>query len=200
MNKTGIIVLLIVLGVIFAFQMARKVLPLEKYTNDPQEFELSVPKDANINTSPDSSPYFSAFFESNGIKLIVKKNQLDETTPLFLPDLFPACRTSGTVDVSGKYKLNYVAYSSADKDDETGCRVGVKSEHTVFTRFCVGDNGEAYKTLIYDSVEGGYYCNNNDSEYNINILCSGTEWSSLPGQQKCIDLFNQILASFKTKD
>src|SRR3989338_11197638 len=123
MNKTGIIVLLIVLGVIFAFQMARKVLPLEKYTNDPQEFELSVPKDANINTSPDSSPYFSAFFESNGIKLIVKKNQLDETTRLFLPGLFPACRTTGTAQISGKYPVDYIAYSSADPDDETVCRV-----------------------------------------------------------------------------
>ncbi len=212
MKKPYIVILILVVALV-AIKIIYKSnhgVELKTYHNERQGFEIGVPKNSipTIVTDVEASKAkngdfipsnFSATYKTQGVEVLIRKNFNSEITPHFLLGLYPACRTEKSVIVNDTYTLPIVAYSSSRQANETSCGDDVNDAHTVFSRFCVSDNGNVYTSEpSTQGSEASYECKGAfDSEFNINIFCHGSNWQGIVGRDKCISLYSKIIQSFK---
>lgn len=182
------------------------------YKNEQQGFEIKFPLtgewdyDIRIDERTDLA-FFDGFFktqeEKSDLKFIIRKNLFSEVTPLFLPQ-YPFCNKEQEMQMWNN-KISQTIYSSYDpkaETDEEKCDPSLDKflldEHSIDTQLCIGRDAEVYNAELRKNGEYFFYCTGKEEFfYYFSLNCKKEIWAGKEGRDKCSELFNQILSTFR---
>lgn len=96
----------------------------------------------------------------------------------------------------------FSSYNPQIKTKEEECLPSLNkyllAEHEIETRVCLGKDLKAYSPELRElGGEYVYFCKNEAPLYFFSFSCKGESWEGQEGINKCSQLFNQILSTFK---
>ncbi|MCK5466539.1 hypothetical protein KAI56_03530 [Candidatus Parcubacteria bacterium] len=181
------------------------------YKNEQQGFEIKLPPtgewDYNIRIDKQAEiDFFGGFFttqeEKSNLQFFIRKNLFSEVTPPFLPQ-YPFCNEEQETQLWNN-KISQTIYSSYDPQteiDEKRCDPLLDKflldKHLIDAQLCLNKDSEAYNAEIGRNGEYFFYCLKKDPLYYFALHCEGEIWADKEGKNKCAELFNQILSTFK---
>lgn len=181
------------------------------YKNEQQGFEIKLPSigewnhDIKIDKRAEIDS-FDGFFttreEKSDLQFFIRKNLFSEVTPSSLP-LYPFCNEEQETQLWNN-KISQTIYSSYDPQteiDEKKCDLLLDKflldEHSIDAQLCLNKDSEAYNAELGRNGEYFFYCLKEDPLYYFALHCEGEIWAGREGKNKCAELFNQILSTFK---
>jgi len=197
-----------------------KITDWKTYKNEQQGFEIKLPPagewdyDIRIDrideqtgvTSFDGQ--FNVLGEENNINFWMRANLYAESNlPLYV---FETVCKSEREAVFLNNQISYATYSTLDlerknlQDCDSALDEFILDKHESETKFCLDKSSEtiylAKSAIMGDPSIGGEYgfsCDINQDLYYFQLSCQGNEWKGREGQDKCSQLFNQILSTFR---
>lgn len=188
----------------------------QTYRNEKQGFEIKLPIISNtkwnenikIDNTDKGIQFFDAIFtadlsKKNSIALTTRRNLFSETTPLI--KFLPYCQKEKEINLWGNKILitNYTTIKDSDLSikgtTEEKCKMS--GEHTTETRFCLNREMKVSPATLNKNEEYNYSCEDQKSSlFLFNLDCFDSqlpEWKGDAGEEKCNQLFDQILPTFK---
>ncbi len=170
------------------------------YRNEEFGYEIKYPEDWKNEGNTDDY-FFQIFFESKNAEFLVRTNQLDSVSPFTFPSS-PTCRNEGEFIVLSNNNLPKIIFSSFQEGiSEKKCNDFLLDEHLILGGFCVDKNLKVYPSKVIKGW-GEYllYCGEETdltTLLDFQLFCKGEEWQKEEGLEKCNELFDQILSTFK---
>lgn len=196
---------------IFKEKTVDEIADWKTYKNEQQGFEAKLPPigkwDYDIRIDEKTDPaFFDGFFatreEKNDLQFVIRKNLFSEATPPFLPQ-YPFCSEEQETQIWNN-KISQTIYSSYNPQAETD---GEKcdplldkfllNEHLIDVQLCLNKDLKARNAELGRNGEYHFYCSEEDSLYYFALHCKGEIWAGKEGGDKCAELFNQILSTFR---
>lgn len=159
------------------------------YRNENQGFELEIPHD-----------------ETEGVFFEVRTGRVlsAASPPIFH---FPFCHKHQRTILSDQIvsKELYSVYDSKLGDKTIECNSSIDEsdeslldKHSIETRLCLDNNLNFYPAKVGGALEPLYLCEKEGSiVYYFDLACEGEDWKGKEGRDRCDQLFDQILSTFR---
>ncbi|MDP3042795.1 MAG: hypothetical protein Q8N21_00100, partial [bacterium] len=185
------------------------------YRNINQGFEIKLPPvgewdyDIRIDEIGERTDlaFFDGFFtireEKSHLSFVIRINLFSEVTPPFIPQ-GPFCSKRQEMQIWNN-KISQTIYSTYNPQIETEkeeCDPSLDkfllNEHTIESRICLNKDLRAYDAELGRNGEYFFYCTGEEeSFYYFSLNCEKEVLAGKEGRDECVQLFNQILSTFK---
>lgn len=196
---------------------ANKTDDWKTYKNKQQGFEIKLPPagewdyDIRIDKRAKIDSFdgqFNVLEKENNINFWMRVNLYTESNPPLY--VFETACKSEREAIFLDNQISYATYSTLDlerknlQDCDSAFDKSILDKHESEARFCLDKSSEAIYpakfAILGDPSVGGEYglsCDINQDLYYFQLSCQGNEWKGRMGQDKCSQLFNQLLSTFR---
>ena len=167
------------------------------YRNDEIGFEIRLPPEWDYYII-DRKYTVRGSFRGENVRLMLRINMFTEITPSFFPSP-PWCYNEGEFIILEKNKLPKNIVSTFQRGvSEEECDEFLLDEHLIYSRFCIDKQlMKAYPAKLGRNGEYFFFCEKEGTLYNFELFCENKKWLGKEGRNKCNQLFDQILSTFK---
>lgn len=188
------------------------------YKNEQQGFEIKFPPIGKWNFDVTKTEItrddiwfdgqFNVLGEENNINFWMRVNLYAESNPPLY--VFETACKSEREAIFLDNQISYATYSTLDlerknlQDCDSALDKFILDKHESEARFCLDKSSEAIYpakfAILGDPSVGGEYgfsCDISRDLYYFQLSCQGNEWKGKGGKDKCSQLFNQILFTFR---